>query len=113
MVRVEIILTLTLLLIIILILTGSNHVERIVVKSHVTGAALIGMKMTIQMGFALRATHLEGAGLMKIHATNSVPDPRIVTTTIAKPFANNENHHEASPKLLHSQTNVSDQLHAE
>ena len=112
MARVDIILTLTLLLLIIFILTGSNHVGRIIEKSHVTGAVLLNMKMTIQMGFAHQATHLEGAGLMKIHATNSVPDPRIVTATIAKLLANKENHHEASPKLLHLQINVSGRQHA-
>ena len=90
MVKVDITLTLTLLLP-IFITTGSNHVERNVTMNHVTGAVLINMKMTIRMEFAHRATHHEAADLLAIRATNSpVPDPRLVTTTIAKhPFANN------------------------
>ena len=90
MVRVDIILTLTLLLLIIFILTGSNHVGRIVVKSHVTGAVLFDTRMTIQMGFAHRATHLAAADLLAIRASNSpIPDLHLVTTTIAERFTNN------------------------
>ena len=86
MVTVDLTLTLTLLLP-IFILTGSNHVERM---DHVTGAVLIDTKMTIQMGFAHRATHLAAADLPAIRASNSpIPDLHLVTTTIAERFTNN------------------------